>query len=79
MTPGEETENLSDICHITKGFRFISSTNPQSLYTEFFYTLYILVFQINYVRHRSPLWSRGNVVVYQVAGPVSIPALMIPG
>ena len=35
-TPGEETENLSDICHITKGFRFISSENPQSLYTEFF-------------------------------------------
>ena len=35
-TPSEETEKLSDICHITKGFRFISSTNPQSLYTEFF-------------------------------------------
>ena len=27
---------MSDICHITKGFRFISSKNPQSLYTEFF-------------------------------------------
>ena len=34
-TPSEETENLPDVCHI-KGFRFISSTNPQSLYTEFF-------------------------------------------
>ena len=32
--------SLSDICHITKGFRFISSTNPQSLYMEFSYTLY---------------------------------------
>ena len=31
-------------CHITKGFRFISSTNPQRLYTEFFYTLYITSF-----------------------------------
>ena len=39
-TPSEETENLSNICHITKGLRFISSTNPQGLYTEFFYTLY---------------------------------------
>ena len=35
-TPSEETENLSVICHITKGFRFISSTNLQSLYKEFF-------------------------------------------
>ena len=34
-------QRLSVICHITKGFRFISSTNPQSLYMEFFFTLCI--------------------------------------
>ena len=56
-TASVETENLSDICHITKGFRFISSANSQSLYTELFYTLYIYLKQEHFWSWFTPFSS----------------------